>query len=142
MDSAEAEVTALLERQAEAIHRKDIERLMTLFAPDVVYYDLGPPLQNLGAAVLRGRFEAMFDRFRGAIGQEMHDLHIVANGDVAVAARLIRASGALQHGQEVSYWVRATSGCRRTNEGWVIVHEHISLPVDMASGRMLLDLAP
>lgn len=142
MESAEAEVRALLDRQAEAIGSKDIERLMAMFAPEVVYYDLGSPLQTLGAAALRGRFEAMFDRFSGAIGQDIHDLHIVANGDVAVAARLIRASGTFENGQDVSYWVRATSGCRRSSDGWLITHEHISLPADMASGRVLMDLVP
>jgi ketosteroid isomerase-like protein len=55
---------------------------------------------------------------------------------------LIRASSTLKGGREVDYWVRATNGCRRSDDGWVITHEHVSLPVDVASGRAAMDLVP
>lgn len=138
----QSEVRALLDSQSEAIRIKDIDRLMSHYSPDIVYFDLVPPLQYAGSAALRGRFLDWFDRFNGAIGQEIGDLNVLASGDVAVAYRLIRASGTLKNGQEVGYWVRATSCCQRSNHTWLITHEHISLPVDFSSGRAPMDLVP
>ena len=55
---------------------------------------------------------------------------------------LIRASGTLKNGREVGYWVRATDCCRRSHHGWLITHEHVSLPVDIANGKAVMNLVP
>ena len=138
----ELAVRALLERWSEAIRSKDIDRLMALYAPDIVYFDVVPPLQFTGSAAIRRNFLRWFDSWQSAIGQDCRDLNIVVSGELAVAHMLIRASGTLKNGREVGYWVRATVSCRRSDQGWVITHEHISLPVDVASGRVVMDLVP
>jgi uncharacterized protein (TIGR02246 family) len=142
MDSTQAEVRALLDRWSEAARSKDIDRLMALYAPDIVYFDVVPPLHFTGSAAVQGNFLRWFDAYQGAIGQEIRDVQIVASGDLAVAHMLIGASGTLKNGREVSYWVRATICCQRADDRWVIRHEHVSLPMDMASGRAALDLTP
>jgi ketosteroid isomerase-like protein len=135
-------VSALFDGRSEAIWLKDIERLMSFYSPDIVYFDLVPPLQCAGSAALRDRFLDWFDRFEGPIGQEISDLRVLASGEVAGASMLIRASGTLKNGREVGYWVRATDCCQRSNHTWLITHEHISLPVDLESGSAAMDLAP
>jgi ketosteroid isomerase-like protein len=142
MASTHPEVRALLDSWSGAIRSKDIDRLMALYAPDSVYFDLVPPLQYTGSAAIRRNFLRWFDSWQSAIGQDIRDLHILASGDVAVAHMLIRASGTLKNGREVGYWVRATVCCQRSNQGWVITHEHISLPIDVGSGRVAMDLVP
>lgn len=142
MASTHSEVRALLDSRSEAVWIKDIDRLMALYSPDIVYFDLVPPLQYTGSAALRGRFLDWFDRFNGPIGQEIRDVTIVESGDIAAAHMLIRASGTLKNGRAVGYWVRTTDCCRRSDHGWVITHEHVSLPVDLASGRVVMDLVP
>ena len=142
MTSPQSEVSALLDRWSEAIRAKDIERLMALYAPDIVYFDVVPPLHYTGHAALRRNFLRWFETYTGAIGQEIHDVRILASGNIAVAHLLIRASGTLKNGQEVRYWVRATVCCQRADQQWVITHEHISLPVDFESGGAAMDLVP
>jgi ketosteroid isomerase-like protein len=66
----------------------------------------------------------------------------LVSGDVAAAYMLIRASGTLKDGREVGYWVRATVCCQRSNHGWSITHEHISLPFDFERGSPAMDLVP
>jgi ketosteroid isomerase-like protein len=141
MASTQSEVSALLESWSEAIRIKDIDRLMSLYSPDIVYFDLVPGLQYTGSAAVRGNFLRMFDGFKGSIGQEIRGLSILASGDIAVAYMLIRASGTLKDGREVGYWVRATVCCQRSDHRWLIAHEHISLPVDF-SGSAAMDLVP
>jgi ketosteroid isomerase-like protein len=142
MVSAESEIGALLDRRSEAMRMKDIDRLMLLYASDIVYFDLVPPLRYTGTTALRGRFLDWFSRWRSAIGQDISDLNVLASGDVAVAHMIIWASGILNDGREVGYWVRTTNGCQRLDDRWLITHEHVSLPVDMASGRAAMDLVP
>lgn len=142
MASTESEIRAFLDSQSEAIRTKNINRLMSFYSPGIIYFDVVPPLQYAGAAALRDRFLDWFDRFEGAIDQEMGDLNISGSGDVAVACMLIRAGGALKDGRTVKYWVRATTCCQRSNQRWLITHEHISLPVDMKSGSAVMDLTP
>jgi ketosteroid isomerase-like protein len=142
MASTESEVRALLDSRSEAIRLKDIDRLMSLYSPDIVYFDLVPPLRYAGSAALRSRFLQWFDRWKSSIGQEIREVNILESGDIAAAYMLVRASGTLKNGQEVGYWVRATDCCRRSNHRWLITHEHISLPVDLESGRAARDLVP
>jgi ketosteroid isomerase-like protein len=142
MDSTQSEVKALLDGRGEAVWTKDLDRLLSFYSPDIVYFDLVPGLRYTGSTALRARFTEWFEAFDGPIGQELRDLDVSASGELAVAHMLIRASGTLRSGQEVGYWVRATSSFRRSNDGWLIAHEHVSLPVDFASRRAAVDLVP
>jgi ketosteroid isomerase-like protein len=142
MVSPESEIRALLDSRSEAAWRKDLDRLLSFYSPDIVYFDVVPGLRYTGSASLRPRFSEWFDAFEGAIGQELRDLAISASGDLAIAHMLVRASGTLKTGQDVGYWVRATSAFRRSNAGWLITHEHVSLPVDFESGSAAMDLVP
>jgi len=142
MTTAESELKALFESRSEAMRQKDIERVMALYSPDIVYFDLVPPLRYSGAAALRDRFLDWFGRWSSPIGQELRDLHISASEDVAAAFMLIRTSGTLKTGEEIGYWVRVSNGCRRSDRGWLITHEHVSLPVDMKSRSAVTDLVP
>jgi ketosteroid isomerase-like protein len=133
---------ALLEARSEAIWVKDLDRLLSFYSPDVVYFDIVPPLQYVGIEALRGRFTHWFAGFEGPIRQELHDLTVVASGDVASTSMLIHAGGKRTNGPEVSFYVRATSSFVRNRDGWLIVQEHVSLPVDLATGRAVTDLVP
>jgi ketosteroid isomerase-like protein len=142
MTKTQSEVGRLFDTRSEAIWAKDIERLMSLYSPDIVYFDLVPPLQYVGAEALRERFLEWFGSYEGPIGQEITDLGVVESGDAAIAHMLIRAGGTLKNGQEVGFWVRASDGCRRSDGEWLITHEHISLPVDPMSRSAVMDLVP
>jgi ketosteroid isomerase-like protein len=142
MTTTQSQVGMLFDNRSEAIWAKDIERLMSLYSPDVVYFDLVPPLQYVGADALRERFREWFESFEGPIGQEISELNVVESGDVAIAHMLIKAGGKRRNGPEVSFWVRTTDGCRRSNGEWLITHEHVSLPVDPMSRSAAMDLAP
>jgi ketosteroid isomerase-like protein len=115
---------------------------MAVYTTDVVYFDLVPPLSYSGAAALRARFLDWFGRWESPIGQRVDHLQIISGVDVATAFMLIEASGTLKGGRDVKYWVRTTNGLRRIDGTWCIAHEHVSLPVDMATRSAVMDLAP
>lgn len=142
MDATETAVSDFLDDRSGAIWAKDLDRLMAFYSSDIVYFDIVPPLQYVGSDALRGRFSHWFSSYQSPIGQEINELTISASGDIAITSMLIRASGTLVTGREVELWVRATSGCRRTQTGWLITHEHVSLPVDLEQRRPVTDIAP
>ncbi len=142
MASINPDISAFLERRSEAIRAKDIDRLMSCYAADVVYFDIVPPLRYVGHVALRPRFLDWFGRYESGIGQDIDELRLSAAGDLAVASMLIRSGGTLKNGTEVGFWVRATTCCQRMEHGWAIVHEHVSLPVDLESRRAVVDLVP
>ena len=142
MAATESEVRTLFDIRSEGFRTKDIDRVMSIYSPDIVYFDLVPPLRYGGSAALRARFLDWFGRWKSAIGQEVRDVNIVARGVVAAAHMLIRTSGTLKDGRQVGYWVRTTNVCKRSDQHWLITHEHVSLPVDMKSGRGVMNLVP
>jgi uncharacterized protein (TIGR02246 family) len=142
MASTESEVRALFDSQFEAIRTKDVDRLMSVYSPDIVYFDVVPPLRFVGSAALRARFSEWFEGYTGPVEIDIRDWHIVAGADSAVAHWLSRVRGTLKNGREVGSWVRATSCCQRAHRRWLVVHEHISLPVDLKSGSPAMDLVP
>ena len=142
MASTESDVGALLDAQVEAMRGKDLDRLMSFYSPDVVYFDVVPPLQYVGSASLRDRFTRWFDGFEGPIDLEVRDVGFSLDGDIAVAHWFSRARGTLKNGRVVGTWVRVTNCARRSERGWSITHEHVSVPVDLQSGRAVVDLVP
>lgn len=136
------EITAFLNERSGAIRVRDLDRLLAFYAPDIVYFDVVPPLYYAGIDALRGRFADWFGRWASPIGQDIADVHVEAGGDVAAVRMLIRTSGTLAAGREVGYWVRATDILRRTADGWAIAHEHVSLPVELPAGTAAMDLVP
>jgi ketosteroid isomerase-like protein len=142
VDSTRSEIAEFLESQADAIRAKDLDRLMTFYSPDIVYFDVVPPLRYVGSAALRDRFTRWFAGFRGPIDLAVRDLTVSVSGDIAVAHWFSRAAGTLQNGREVGTWVRATNCSRRSPGGWSVTHEHISVPADLATGMAAVDLTP
>ncbi|GAA2278029.1 nuclear transport factor 2 family protein [Nonomuraea roseoviolacea subsp. roseoviolacea] len=130
MTSSESEIMALLESRVDACQKKDVDRLMSFYAPDVVYYDVVPPLQFVGADDVRRNFVRWFDEYDGPISLETRDLSVVTGGDVAIAHMLHLDSGTRKNGLRSAIWVRSTVSCRRSNGTWLITHEHISVPIN------------
>lgn len=139
---SDPDVEALLTNRIEACRAKDIDRLMSLYSPDIVYFDVVPPLQFVGADAVRQNFVRWFDEYDGPIALETHDLAVVASADLAVAHMLHRDTGSVDATPDGSQadrelWLRSSVCCRRFDRAWLITHEHISLPVDLATMQAL-----
>jgi ketosteroid isomerase-like protein len=130
MTSSESEIRVLLDKRVNACRAKDIDQLMGLYAPDIVYYDVVPPVQFVGPVEVRRNFLRWFDEYEGAIGLETHDLDVATSGDVAFAHMLHSDSGKRKPGvPQGDVEIRSTVCCRRSGDTWLITHEHVSLPL-------------
>src|SRR5690349_15337009 len=96
----EAAIQGLLDDCIRSLHDKNIEGVMSLYAKEVVSFDIVPPLRYIGADAFRKVWEETFSSFQGPIGYEIHDLSITVGDDVAFTHSLNRISGPMHTGQK------------------------------------------
>jgi ketosteroid isomerase-like protein len=117
---------------------------MSVYAPGevVVAFDFVPPLAKVGRDAYRRNYEEFFAMFNGPLGVELREVRIVAAGDVAFLHCFDRMSGTLQSGEPFDLWLRVTSGLRKIDGKWRIIHDHVSVPIYLETGTAALDLSP
>ena len=143
-NSNEAEIKSLYDRWKTAFEARDLDGIMSVYAPgdDVLAYDISPPLQYKGKDAYRKDYADFINQYDGPIHVEYRDMRIVSGGDVGFIHALERVSGKLKDGTQSDIWLRATSGVQKINGKWLIVHDHISVPIDFGTGKALLELKP
>ena len=141
-DLNEALVRRRVDELAKAIRAKDIDGVAAFYAHDVVSFDIEPPLRYAGVERKRRAWEAVFAAYSGAFDYEIDDSTVVAERDLAFVCSLNHIRGTLETGRVTELWLRWTA-CFRLVEGeWLIVHDHVSVPADLAHGRALSSLTP
>jgi ketosteroid isomerase-like protein len=138
----EIEIRRRLDRLVEAVRAMSYEGVQFIYAPDLVSFDIVPPLQHLGAEAKWKNWADVFAAYERPLGYEIRDLTIAVADDVAFGRSLNRISGTLKSGNRSDYWVRWTTGWRKIDGNWLIVHDQVSVPMDVKSGRALRDLEP
>ena len=138
----EADIRQRIDKLAEAIRAMDLEDAMSIYAPDIVSFDIEPPLQHLRAEAKRKNWAGAFATYQRPLGYEIRDLTITLVDDVAFAHSLNRISGTLKNGNRTDFWLRSTICFRKIDGKWLIVHDHVSVPADLETGKALLNLQP
>ncbi len=111
----EAAIQGLLDDCTRSLHDKNIEGVMSIYAQEVVSFDIVPPLRYIGADAFRKVWEEVFSSFQGPIDYEIHDLNITVGDDVAFTHSLNRISGTMNNGQKTDLWLRWTGCFRKIN---------------------------
>jgi uncharacterized protein (TIGR02246 family) len=141
-NTAAKEIRSWLDRWTKAFTKQDVDSIMALYADDVIAYDVVPPLQYVGKDAYRADYQQFLSQYEGNLRVEVRDLHVGATGDLGYAAGLELISGTLKNGQKSDVWLRFTSLFRKSNGRWLDFHDHVSVPVDIESGKAMLDLKP
>ena len=140
--SAEAEIRGMVQAWVKAAHDKDVDAIMAMYAPEIVTFDLAPPLLNRRDDIRRSLKE-WFANFQGPVSFEIRDLHVTVGGNAAFTRSLNHLTGERTGGERTDVWVRATICFQRIESAWKVVHEHISVPFYMdGSFRASVDLKP
>jgi uncharacterized protein (TIGR02246 family) len=139
---AEALIRQRVEDYAKAVGAKAIDGVMSLYAPDIVSFDVDPPLRYAGADNKRRAWQAFFAAHPGPVAYEVRDLAVTTQGDLAFVHSVNHVSGTLASGHISDLWVRWTACFRRIDGVWLIVHDHVSVPADLAHGKAIVNLTP
>ncbi|MCW8380316.1 YybH family protein [Streptomyces justiciae] len=142
MRSEEAEIRRHIEKLVEGLRAKDPDALRPLYAPDIVSFDVQPPLQHVGVEAKLRNWEPVFTGFE-TVTYELRDLTLTVGDDLAFGHAFGRLGGTLKDGTAIGgMWVRVTYCLRKTDGGWLITHDQVSVPFDIATGKGVVDLEP
>jgi uncharacterized protein (TIGR02246 family) len=139
---AQAVLRQRVQDWAKAVRTKDIEAVLSLYAPNSVSFDLDPPLRYAGAENKRRAWQAFFALHTGPLVYDVRELEVTTDGELAFVHSLNHVSGRLASGHDSDMWVRWTACFQRIDGVWLVVHDHVSVPADLAHGRAVLNLTP
>jgi ketosteroid isomerase-like protein len=139
---AEALIRQRIESYAKAIPAKDLDGVTSLFAPDLVSFDIAPPLRYFGAGGKRRAWQEAFAAYAGPIAYEVRDLKVTTHGELAFVHSVNHVKGTLASGRITDLWLRWTACFRRIDGVWLVVHDHVSVPADLEHGQAVLNLSP
>ncbi|ANJ75276.1 SgcJ/EcaC family oxidoreductase [Ralstonia insidiosa] len=125
----EAQVRALIEEWAAAVRAKDVDAVMRHYAPDVVVFDVMPPLFVKGADAYRRNWQGWFDALEGQADFQFVELHLEVSGDLAYCFSVNRLRARYRDGAKHDAQTRATVCFRKIDGRWLVVHEHASVPM-------------
>ena len=138
------EIREVIEGRAARLSEGDVKGVLAYNAPQVVDFSLAPPLGGVTDGTDPAPLERWLATFAAPPRQEVTQLEITTDGDVAFATSVdsltATPGGATE---EFTLWYRATVGLRRIDGKWLITHQHRSVPFYMdGSFRAAVDLEP
>jgi ketosteroid isomerase-like protein len=127
----------------DAFEAKDVDAMMSFYAEGDAFsaFDLMPPIEFRGGTVWRDNWVGFFTAFTGPLRLEFAGLEVHSSDQLAVARVFVRLDGTM-NGQATDMWVRTTNCFRLIDGQWLMVHDHVSMPTDFATGRTLTHLTP
>jgi uncharacterized protein (TIGR02246 family) len=138
----EAAIRALEAKFAAAVSAKSVDAIMKVYAPDVFVFDVTPPRQYVGAKAYRQDWTGFMAGFKGPVKFDVSDLSVGVAGTMAWSHSIQHVSGTDPNGKPSDVTVRVTDVYRKIGGRWLIVHEHVSVPVDLATGKADLTSKP
>lgn len=133
----EGQIRKMMEEWREAIRSRDLDRLESLYAADMLFFDVIPPYVQSGAKAYRATWEGMFRHLPPRVMPYMRDVQIHTSGDLAVMHGSTQLVNADTKADATMGSVRVTVVYQRTGGEWKVIHEHVSVPIDPKTGKAL-----
>jgi len=132
-----SEITAVEQRVIEGFRAKDVDKIMSGYVADesLFVFDVVPPREYVGAKAYRKDWEDLFAQFPGPTDASMSELNVITAGTFGYAHLIVHSVLTDKDGKKTEGNVRTTDVFRKTGGKWLIVHEHNSIPVDLATGK-------
>ena len=143
-ESDEAEIRAMEAAMIKAFAAKDLDHALAPYVQDetLFVFDAIPPRQYVGIKAWRANSEGFIAIFQGPLKAEMSDLSVTANGKLGFGHNIQHFSGTDKNGKPIDLTFRVSDGYKKINGKWMIVEEHLSFPVDLATGKADLSSKP
>ena len=133
----EAAIRSLEDNFAKAVSAKDVDKIMAVYVPDdsLFVFDVIPPRQYVGAKAYHDDWKGFLDSFNGPVKIDISDVSVLARGNLAFGHSIQHVSGTGKDGKPIDMTLRVTDDYRKIKGNWLIVQEHVSVPVDLATGK-------
>jgi ketosteroid isomerase-like protein len=136
-ENSEAQIQALEEQFMKAFNAKDVDAVMAVYAPgdELFVFDVSVPREYVGWDAYKKDWQSFFGSLQGPVKAEISDLKITTgDGDLAFSHSIQHVTGT-SNGKPMDLTVRVTDGYRKIHGKWLIVQEHVSVPVDFTTGK-------
>jgi ketosteroid isomerase-like protein len=117
-----AEIRATIENWASAVSKGDRKGILAHHSRDLLMFDF--PNTVKGIEAYDKSWDFFFDSQRGPITFAPSELEVTAGEDVAFATCVVHCDGT--SAGPLNF--RLTTGLRKVNGAWTILHEHHSVP--------------
>jgi ketosteroid isomerase-like protein len=131
-----------IDNYVAAIQAKNLEKVLEIFSPNLVSFDLEAPLKHTPKEAKQKNWTKAFAAYKDPLSYEVSDLVITISGDLATGRSLNKISGTLKNGRATSYWIRWTTCFQKIGGTWYITHDHVSVPMDVVTGKAVLNIEP
>jgi ketosteroid isomerase-like protein len=132
-----AAIEALEARFAAAFNAKDVNAIMRVYEPgaSLFVFDVTPPREHVGWADYKADWENTFKTTPGPIHFSIADLSVTVVGPVAYGHSIQKMTYTRANASKGELVVRVTDVYRKIHGRWLIVQEHVSVPVDLSTGK-------
>jgi uncharacterized protein (TIGR02246 family) len=126
--ATEKEIRELVERWSKAVRDHDIEGICVDHDPDILMFDVPPPLLAQGIDAYKATWNTFFASSEKPVKFDLHDMRIAAGADVAFVTAIGKCVNIDPGGKREPLEFRLTMGLRKVAQRWRVMHEHHSLP--------------
>jgi uncharacterized protein (TIGR02246 family) len=123
-----AAIRNLVKKWAGAVRRKDLKGILANHSPDMLMFDVPPPLQSKGIRAYKKTWDLFFSWAQDSGVFDINEMNITAGHDVAFVTALMRCAGTEANGKRRALEFRLTIGLRKIGGRWIVMHEHHSIP--------------
>lgn len=140
MNEPQQPVLQILDAYKAAVNAKDVDVFVSLYAPDLIAFDLWGEWSYRGIEAWRKMVTAWF----GSLGDEsvvveMDKAQVIAEPQLAVVSAFVTFKGISAEGQELRAMQNRFTWVLKNRAGeWRIVHEHSSAPIDPETSKGIL----
>ena len=140
----EAEIKALEARVVKAIEAKDAAAIMANYVTgdSLVVFDVVPPRQYVGSEAYKKDWKEFLATCQGPIKVELTDLSVTTDVKLGYGHNIMRLTCSTANGTVQDLTVRISDGYEKRDGKWLIAHEHVSVPADLATGKADLSSKP
>lgn len=126
-----AAISRLYQQFATAFRHRDVDAVMSLYVHNntLFVFDVGTPREHVGWDSYRADWKTTFAGMKGNPGFTIGELKITIAGDTAYTSSIQTVAGNL--GNLHKLVVRVTDVLRKVDGKWLIVQEHVSVPIDL-----------
>jgi ketosteroid isomerase-like protein len=135
------EIRSAIESFRQAVLHKDMVGVGRYYAnsPDLVIFDVVPPLSYVGWDSFRTDWQGFFDGFKSISVYDWTDIHVEAARDLGWMHAIVHIVGVLSDGKPLDMTFRDTAIYKRQTGKWVVVHDHGSVPIDFETSKAVMN---
>jgi ketosteroid isomerase-like protein len=138
------EIRMLQSRRDAAVKAKDVDAIMANYmnSGKLVVFDLIPPRQYTGWNSYKKNWQDFLAQCKDAPTWDTTDLHTMGGAGYGFSHSIVHMACTDQKGVKMDMVLRVTDCYANFGGKWLIAHEHISVPVDPATGKADLQSKP